>query len=168
MHPARTASRATRSIPFEAVGANLDVLFKTQLSRRDQARLFPRARVFASITGNQRQISRSTKHRRAPRYWNLQLARKPMEREKDALGRKIGPKQSHVPMPELIGGLNRQLKGWANYCKLGHPRKAFGQLNDFVRYRLGRHLRRRSQRGWRAREGVSLYAHLAHLGLVLL
>ena len=103
---------------------------------------------------------------RPRRYWNLQPARKAMEREKDALRRKIGPKQSHVPMPELIGGLNRHLKGWANYFKLGHPRKAFGQLNHFVRYRLGRHLRRRSQRGWRAREGVSLYAHLAHLGLV--
>lgn len=103
---------------------------------------------------------------RSRRYWNLQPARKAMEREKDALRRKIGPKQSHVPLPELIGGLNRHLKGWANYFKLGHPRKAFGQLNHFVRYRLGRHLRRRSQRGWRAREGVSLYAHLAHLGLV--
>ena len=33
------------------------------------------------------------------------------------------------------------------------------------RYRLGRHLQRRSQRGWRKRHGVSLYAHLEHLGL---
>jgi hypothetical protein len=33
---------------------------------------------------------------------------------------------------------------------------------------LGRHLQRRSQRGWRVREGVSLYAHLDHLGLVAL
>ena len=91
-----------------------------------------------------------------------------MEREQDALRRKIGPKQSQVPRPELIGGRNRHLKGRANYFQLGHPRKAFGPLNRFVRDRLGRQLRRRSQRGWRAREGVSLYAHLAHLGLVLL
>jgi hypothetical protein len=33
---------------------------------------------------------------------------------------------------------------------------------------LGQHLRRRSQRGWRARKGVSLYAHLHHMGLTAL
>ncbi len=71
-------------------------------------------------------------------------------------------------MPELMGRLNRHLRGWSKYFKLGYPRKAFRQLNHFVRYRLGRHLHRRSQRGWRAREGVSLYAHLDHLGLVAL
>jgi len=52
--------------------------------------------------------------------------------------------------------------------KLGYPRKAFRQLNHLVQYRLERHLQRRSQRGWRARQGVSLYAHLDHLGLVAL
>jgi len=54
------------------------------------------------------------------------------------------------------------------YFGRGYPRQAFRHLNHFVRYRLGRPLRRRSQRGWRAREGVSLYAHLDHLGLVSL
>lgn len=100
------------------------------------------------------------------RYWNLEPSRKAMARERDALRGLINPQQSHTPLPDLIGRLNRHLAGWAKYFSLGYPRKAFGHLNHFVRYRLGRHLRRRSQRGWRAREGVSLYAHLAHLGLV--
>ena len=43
-----------------------------------------------------------------------------------------------------IGRVNRHLKEWANYFKLGVPRKAFRPFNHFVRYRLGRHLRRRS------------------------
>jgi len=68
----------------------------------------------------------------------------------------------------LIGQLNRHLRGWANYFKLGYPRNRFRDLNHFVRHRLGKHLRRRSQRGWRVRQGVSLYAHLEHLGLVAL
>jgi RNA-directed DNA polymerase len=103
---------------------------------------------------------------RSQRYWNLEPSRKAMAREREALRGLIGPKQCHAPMPELIERINRHRRGWAKYFGLGYPRKAFGQLNHFVRYRLGRHLQRRSQRGWRGREGISLYAHLQHLGLV--
>ena len=82
--------------------------------------------------------------------------------------RLINPKQSHTPLPELIERLNRHLRGWANYFGLGYPRKTFRDLNHFVRYRLGKHLHRRSQRGWRRRQGITLYAHLEHLGLIAL
>lgn len=105
---------------------------------------------------------------RPQRYWNLEPSCKAMAREREALRSLIGPHQSHTPLPELMGRVNRHLRGWANYFRLGYPRRSFRQLNHFVRSRLGRHLRRRSQRGWRAREGVSLYAHLDHLGLVAL
>ncbi len=99
------------------------------------------------------------------RYWNLEPSPKTMTRERETLRQLINAEQSHTPLPELIKRLNRHLRGWANYFKLGYPRKAFSDLNHFVRYRLGRHLQRRSQRGWRRRQGVSLYAHLQHLGL---
>jgi RNA-directed DNA polymerase len=105
---------------------------------------------------------------RSWRYWNLEPSRKALDRERTALRGMIGPKQCFIPIPELIGQVNRHLRGWSKYFGLGYPRKAFRQLNHFVRYRLGRHLQRRSQRGWRAREGVSLYAHLEHLGLIAL
>jgi RNA-directed DNA polymerase len=106
---------------------------------------------------------------RPQRDWNLeQPSRKAMAREREALRQLINPHQSHTPLPELIGRLNRNLRGWSNYFKLGYPRQAFRHLNHFVRHRLGKHLQRRSQRGWRARQGVSLYAHLQHLGLVAL
>jgi len=105
---------------------------------------------------------------RTQRYWNLQPSRKTMAREREAVRQLISPKQCFTPLPELIGQLNRHLRGWANYFKLGYPRNRFRDLNHFVRQRLGKHLRRRSQRGWRMRQGVSLYAHLEHLGLVAL
>jgi len=104
-------------------------------------------------------------HGRPWRYWNLEPSRKAMNREREALRAMTGPNQCHTPMPELIGRLNRHLRGWSGYFRLGYPRKAFRQINHFVRSRLGRQLQRRSQRGWRAREGVSLYAHLQNLGL---
>ena len=105
---------------------------------------------------------------RPQRYWHLGPSDQTMARERETLRQLINAQQSHTRLPELMGRLNRHLRGWANYFEMGHPRQAFSDLNHFVRYRLGRHLERRSQRGWRQRQGVSLYAHLEHLGLVAL
>lgn len=105
---------------------------------------------------------------REQRYWTLHPSNKARLREHEALRQLINPEQSHTPLPELIERLNRHLRGWANYFGLGYPRQTFRGLDHFVRYRLGKHLRRRSQRGWRPRPGISLYTHLAHLGLVAL
>jgi RNA-directed DNA polymerase len=132
----------TRILPLRQTGQSLDFLGYTFRYARDQ-------------------------QGRPHRYWNLEPSRKAMERERAAVRSLTGPNQSHTPVPELIGRINRHLRGWSNYFKLGYPRKAFRQLNHFVGSQLGRHLQRRSQRGWRAREGVSLYAHLHHLGLIV-
>lgn len=99
------------------------------------------------------------------RYLALHPSRQAMAREREALRQLINPHQSHTPLPELIGRVNRHLRGWSNYFKLGYPRRAFRHLNHFVGHRFSHHLQRRSQRGWRARPGVSVYAHLRHLGL---
>jgi RNA-directed DNA polymerase len=108
---------------------------------------------------------RNDQYGRLQRYWHLEPSPKTMTRERQTLRELINPQQSHTPLPELIGRINRHLRGWSNYFKLGQPRNRFRQLNHFVRVRLGRHLRRRSQRGWRKRSGKSLYAHLQQLGL---
>jgi RNA-directed DNA polymerase len=105
---------------------------------------------------------------RGQRYWNLHPSQKAELRQREALRQLINPTQSHTPLPELIERVNRQLRGWANYFGLGYPRSTFRSVNHFARYRLGKHLHRRSQRGWRPRQGVSLYAHLERLGLVAL
>ena len=102
------------------------------------------------------------------RYWNLEPSRQAQAKEREALRDLINAHQSHTPLPELIGRVNRHRRGWSNYFQLGYPRKAFRRMNRFVVERLTRHLHRRSQRGWRAREGVSAQAHLVHLGLVML
>lgn len=129
----------TRSLDLRQPGQSLDFLGYTFRYDRDQ-------------------------YGRPQRYWNLEPSRKTMDRERATLRDMIGPQQSHTPIPDLIGRVNRHLRGWSNYFGLGFPRRAFRHLNQFVRYRLGRHLQRRSQRGWQPREGVSLYTHLDHLG----
>jgi hypothetical protein len=84
-----------------------------------------------------------------------------VNREREALRGKIEARQSHTPIDELIGRINRHLSGWANYYQLAYPRHAYRQINTYVRQRL----RRRSQRGWHAPQGVSPYAHLGLVGL---
>jgi RNA-directed DNA polymerase len=72
------------------------------------------------------------------------------------------------PLPELIGELNRHLKGWANYYRLGHPRVTLRKVNRCVRRRLKRHLRRRSQRPWNPPADLTAYQYLNQLGLIYL
>ena len=82
------------------------------------------------------------RHGGAFRYLNLEPSAKALAREREALRQMTGPDQSHTPLPELIAGINRHLKGWGKYFNLGYPRKARRRINAFVRERLRYHLQR--------------------------
>lgn len=102
------------------------------------------------------------------RYWNMHPSKKSIAREREKLREMTNRKQSRTPLPELIGRLNRHLKGWANYYRQGYSRSAFREVNWFVEKRLWRHLRRRSQRQWRPAQGSSFHSQLVQMGLVQL
>jgi len=55
-----------------------------------------------------------------------------------------------------------------NDCSYGYPRKAFPGINHYVRQRLTKHLKRRSQRPYKLPEGQTYYQHLNKLGLITL
>jgi RNA-directed DNA polymerase len=93
---------------------------------------------------------------------------KALARERAALRDLTSSRRSFVPVKALVQVVNRQVKGWANYFSYGYPRKAFRAINFYAYSRLAVHLKRRSQRRYRSPQGVSLYAHLHHLGLVYL
>jgi RNA-directed DNA polymerase len=105
---------------------------------------------------------------RPHRYLNVFPSKKALERERQKLREMTRPKMCFKPAVELIAETNLHLKGWSNYFSRGYPRDAFRQINAFVRERLTRHLKRRSQRPYRPPEGVSWYAQLERLGLVYL
>ena len=107
-------------------------------------------------------------HGRDKRYWNMHPSKKSLARERERLRGMIDQRQCHTPLPDLIGRINRHLRGWANYYRPGYSRCAFRQVNHFVRQRLTRHLRRRSQRAWRPASGQSIYSQLDKMGLVYL
>ena len=98
-------------------------------------------------------------------YLNLCPSSKALQRERDKLVEMTGPEQCFKPIPVMIAESNNHLRGWSNYFGCGYPRKAFRQINRFVQERLERHLKRRSQRPFRPKEGLSWYAQLQRLGL---
>ena len=107
------------------------------------------------------------RHGRARRYLNVFPSTKAQARARARVRHLTGSGQCFRPLPALIGRVNRFTAGWAAYfAARGYPRKALRDLNWFVQRRMARHLGRRSQRPYRSPAGISLYRHLAQLGLV--
>jgi RNA-directed DNA polymerase len=98
----------------------------------------------------------------------MRPSKKAVQRQKDALRDLTGPRHRTVPVSELIGTSNRQLRGWGNYFGRSSWKDAFHEINGHVQTRLKTHLRHRSQRPFRVPEGQTLHHHLQTLGLVQL
>ena len=101
-------------------------------------------------------------------YLNVCASSRTLSRERARLRELTSARKSFRPLPALIGDLNRHLRGWSNYFGKGYPRKPFRVVNSYVRYRLTRMLRRRSQRPFRLPAGRSYQTHFAQMGLVYL
>jgi len=99
---------------------------------------------------------------------SMRPSKKAVQRQKEALRSLTGRQSNCVPVPELIGRINRQMRGWGNYFGHGYWKDAFSEINEHVQTRMRTHLRNRSQRAYRAPAGTTLYAHLRQLGLTLL
>jgi RNA-directed DNA polymerase len=103
------------------------------------------------------------------RYLNLFVSDAACGKRREKVGKLLCSRTSHVPIPTLIENLNRQLVGWKNYFDKGYPRKAFRKMNNHIRIKVVKHLKRRSQRPYRPPEGVTWYQHIyKDLGLIQL
>jgi len=107
-------------------------------------------------------------HGRSRKYLNVFPSSKSLKRARAKIGEKTDKRQCFKPIPVLIAELNLHLKGWANYYAYGYPRKAFRDINRYVRQRLTKHLNRRSQRQYKLPNGLTYYQHLNELGLIIL
>lgn len=133
----------TRVVNLKETGASLDFLGYTFRFQRDQ-------------------------YGRERRYLHMGPSKKALAREREKLREMTGPRVCFKPVPQLIEEINRHLRGWANYFGEGYPSMAMREINWYVRERMTRHLRRRSQRPWRPPEGVSHYEQLKRMGLIYL
>ena len=104
---------------------------------------------------------------RGHKYLNVTPSKQALARERDVLRSMTSSRFCFKPIPALIRQVNRQVEGWANYFRFGYSRAAFRQINRVVRCRMTAHLKRRSQRPYRPPKGLSMYRHLANMGLGL-
>ena len=52
-----------------------------------------------------------------------------MKKERESLHQLTNRRQCHKPVAELIGEINRQLKGWKNYFSIGYPQAAYWEID---------------------------------------
>ncbi len=101
-------------------------------------------------------------------YLNVTPSRRSIQRMRDKLKGMTGKEMCFQPIDEMIHDINRTLIGWSNYFRFGYPAVPFRKINSYAVLRLTKHLRRRSQRGFRPPEGVSYYSQIYKFGLVYL
>lgn len=103
------------------------------------------------------------------KYLNRFPAKKSLAKARDAIRALTAKRLGGLPIGLIVARLNRFLIGWSNYFGTGYPRKAFRSINQFVLFRVRKHLRRRSQRSLRPPEGMSWYHFIyGRLGVVQL
>jgi len=148
------------------VESRLEGKFGLEINR-DKTRVVDVKKESLDFLGYTFRYDRDLKGRRK-KYLNVLPSKQAVARRRAKLREMISTNQSHTPLPQLVGRLNRSLEGWANYFGYGYPRRAWWEIDRHVRGRLIRHLQRRSQRPYRPPQGVSWYDHLQRFGLVLL
>lgn len=102
---------------------------------------------------------------RATRYLSHFPSAKAMEKERERIREMTDHTNGCKPAKKLIEEINEHLRGWKNYYKIGYCRREFGEINWHVTKAVTRHLKRRSQRGYRKDRGISWYAFVRKLGL---
>lgn len=82
------------------------------------------------------------------RYWNIVPSEKSCKKLRNNLKEYLS-KRTHLPAEVLVKGLNAKIRGWLNYFtieKVSYPFMAKRKLRWYLRERLYRHYRRKSQR----------------------
>ena len=102
---------------------------------------------------------------RKTKYLNMFPSDKSVAKIKEKIKEKTGRPNQNA-LSDVITDMNKVLRGWSNYFKLGYPRKAFGDINYYIQVRFHRFTKNRSQRRLKPRRpGESLYACLKRRGL---
>ncbi len=85
---------------------------------------------------------------------------KSQQRFRDRIGEMTASRRGLAPIGLICAQINRHLSGWVQSFGAFHRGHIFNKADGFVRDRMPRHLKRRSQRGVRPTQGTSWYSHI--------
>lgn len=105
---------------------------------------------------------------RGHRYWNVFPSKKSLKRERGKLRAMTSKRVCFVPITEIVEAINIHLLSWSNYFRFGYPGASFRSINAFVRLRLTKFLKRKSQKPQKPPSGISYYKFFQGLGLIYL
>lgn len=85
---------------------------------------------------------------RGKRYLQSWPSRRAMQRVRDRIRTLIAERHRlHEPVQEIVTEVNRVLRGWGAYFRVGNSSRQFGQVDRYVRELLGQFTNRQAGRG---------------------
>lgn len=108
------------------------------------------------------EIKRVKSKRSGNKYAMLYPSRKAMKGIYEKVRRMTNPKIP-IKIEEAISRLNRVLRGWVNYFRIGNASRWFAKLKDYVNKKVRRFIRRKQHKkgfGWKAVNREFLYKDL--------
>lgn len=106
--------------------------------------------------------------RNAPwiKYCKVQPSKKSIKSAKESIREHTSPRNGYKRIPIMVKGLNLFTQGWGQYfSSIGHPSKAFDEINVYLDERVYHFLQRRSQKGYKKRKENTWYQELRQLGI---
>jgi RNA-directed DNA polymerase len=88
-------------------------------------------------------FGRCYNHRTGAAYLAASPAKKKIAKLCDAIGEQTSKRCNHLDEGEMVGRLNRKLRGWVNYFDLGAVSRGYSAVNHHVTSRLRRWLCRK-------------------------
>jgi len=97
-------------------------------------------------------------------YNNMLPSPKSLKRIREKIRDLTSSDRSFVPITTVIKQMNQLVEGWSQYFSLGYCAPAYNAIDQYSLQRLKKHLKRRSQRGYRRRGDHTWYKILDDLG----
>jgi RNA-directed DNA polymerase len=111
---------------------------------------------------------RLTGPRRHIHYLARWPSREAMQRARERIREITDRKRLHLPVEEIVGDLNRFLRGWGGYFRYGNSARPFARISNYALVRLARFVAKRHKRVPGYGLSVVVYMSPDRLGLISL